>query len=148
MPAVTSNNPLHLRNKKRAHRRGYSEAHIEMFKEVELEFEMNKGGSVSQHNLAASQSSLYGGAGSSPPRAAKVDSSDSLLSNIHLSQVDVRMETLDKQDISGRTFFVVQFCCLTRFLCNILCISGEVLIWLPLQVTMTRVAWYRKCRRP
>ena len=109
VPAVTSNNPLHLRNKKRAHRRGYSEAHIEMFKEVELEFEMNKGGSVSQHNLAASQSSLYGGAGSSPPRAAKVDSSDSLLSNIHLSQVDVRMETLDKQDISGKNILLYNF---------------------------------------
>ncbi|KAL5246752.1 hypothetical protein ACHWQZ_G018834 [Mnemiopsis leidyi] len=81
------------KDKKRTHRRGYSEANIEMFKSVQLEFSEIHKSSVSQHNLHINPAAV---SPSSPPNAGDSPSlgDSESVNNIHLSQVDVRVENL------------------------------------------------------
>ena len=90
--AATTTRPSH-KDKKRTHRRGYSEANIEMFKSVQLEFSegINKS-SVSQNNLHINAAAVS----PTTPPGTELGDSDSV-NNIHLSQVDVRVENLAQE---------------------------------------------------
>ncbi|XP_063692696.1 protein furry homolog isoform X3 [Bolinopsis microptera] len=94
--SATVNRPNHKDKKRMSHRRGYSEANIEMFKSVQLEFTegINKS-SVSQYNLNINPTAT---SPTSPPNMG-LTYSDSV-NNIHLSQVELRVENIGQDGVS------------------------------------------------